>query len=219
MLNNLNKNTKINLKNLEETVMNKVFRRTFEKWVVIENVMAERKKFKYKKFFEFLFEKHVEVNCSNENKKMFLKNLISKLTKFTQMDKKIRAKNISSMLDRRPKFLNLVLRKKQLDLCYYILKTNYLFEISYKEIKSEIFSEYEYTKKFIFNEISLTDFNSKNKNFSFNVHNNLKNCLKKIEIYLEKINYEINPNKIKNHFKNVKSPIFLSDFQELFKSK
>ena len=141
---NLEKYPKTNFKSLQESLLNKVLRRAFDKWTEIKKFKVNGRMEHHESFFVFHFKEmadHISVK-EKKNKKDVLNELISKLINKSQMQRKKRKKNIKKMKTRKCKFMNLVLRTEQICILKDLKNFSLIFNKSFEEIKEETFNEY-----------------------------------------------------------------------------
>ena len=214
---------KTNLKSLEESIMNKTLRRCFDNWQSLKKIKLSGQIEHHNKFFKFLFKEMAE-ELSITSKMTVIasaESLIEKFKRKSQMDRKQRTKNLRKMHARKSKFMNLVLRNEQLDMCKTLKLKNKLFMKSFDEIKDELLNEYKELDniKDLENAFRIKDeeVSTKDKQFGLNVRKNLLNSILKIQEYSLDENFELNSEKIKRDLRNLKFPFTLNELRAVFK--
>ena len=214
---------KTNLKSLEESIMNKTLRRCFDNWQSLKKIKLSGQIEHHNKFFKFLFKEMAE-ELSITSKMTVIasaESLIEKFKRKSQMDRKQRTKNLRKMHARKSKFMNLVLRNEQLEMCKTLKLKNKLFMKSFDEIKDELLNEYKELDniKDLENAFRIKDeeVSTKDKQFGLNVRKNLLNSILKIQEYSLDENFELNSEKIKRDLRNLKFPFTLNELRAVFK--
>ena len=219
--------TKPNLRSLQETILNRTIRKTFDKWNNLKSTKLSGKIQYHTKFFKFIFQEIAEQWSKNEGILIedALKSLIKKFTARSQMDRKERIKGLHKMNSRKSKFLNLVIRKEQIKICLQLITHNKLFAESFFEIKKEILDEYSNFEIFgteenqtnlqIENEFK-DKINKKNKSFSFNLETMIYKAIYKIKEFQKKLDGKLDGSKIKKELRNLKLPFTKSEILMAF---
>ena len=214
---------------LSETIINRILRYCFEDWIQDQNIHSFNGKYKYKnknlsneeinKMFwyqlivgnEYPFQKNIKFE------KLFLKINKNIQIKKKRISKRKKAKSISV---KKPKYLNIFLKKNLKVNILNFVKNNKRFRLHYESYISHVYNQYQNNDSFSL----ITTMNSNLSNnikFSFRLKEEIKKALLQMLKWFKQKGQKIlsvNAKELKVKLKHIACPVTLKDYQNIFES-
>jgi hypothetical protein len=214
---------------LSETIINRILRYCFEDWIKKKNIHAFNGKYKYKNRNlsneeinkMFWSQMIIGETCSLQKNNKFEK-LFFKISKNIQIKKKriSKKKKVKSISVKKPKYLNIFLKKNLKEKILKYAKNNKSFGLHYKSYISHVFNQYQTNESF-----NLIVNKEKNENTSIKFSFHLKEEIKKALLQMLKWFQikggnmrSVNAKELKVRLKHIACPVTLKDYQNIFES-
>ena len=221
-------NSNFNESGLTETIINRINRFCFEDWFKTQSITVFNGKFKYKsksisneKINKMFWRQMMIGNDNNIDNILKFENMYHLISKNVQIKKKkiTKKKRKNKISVKKPKYLNIFLKKKlKRKILKYISKSN-LFYLHYKSYKSAVLEQYSYQEV---NSKYLNKIGNKNINkFAFELKKQIEKTLTQILRWFEKKGNKVDiveANFIKVSLKHIACPVTLNDHLKVFET-
>jgi hypothetical protein len=214
---------------LTETIINRILRYCFEDWIKEVKINIFNGKYKYKNKYmtnedinKMFWYKMIMGGSTSPEKNNKFEKFYLKISKNIQIKKKriSKKKRIKSISIKKPKYLNIFLKKKLKEKILRCAKNNKCFRSHYDSYISHVFGQYQINEGYFLSANVPTE-DSKNPKFSFKLKEEIKKAVLQMLKWFRNNGKNlkcVNAKQLKVRLKHIACPVTLKDYQNIFES-